>query len=114
MALVKNISYKKNKKLNNLDLINNRISYSKKSKLMNGGVYFFKRKIFSLIKRNNFSLEDELLPKLIKKKLICGYYSKDFFIDIGTPKNFLNASNKLLKNFKRPAAFLDRDGVHKL
>tara|TARA_Y100001970_G_scaffold109000_1_gene136201 strand:- start:41222 stop:42403 length:1182 start_codon:yes stop_codon:yes gene_type:complete len=111
MALVKNISYKKNKKLNNLDLINSRISYSKKSKLMNGGVYFFKRKIFSLIKRNNFSLEDELLPKLIEKKLICGCYSKDFFIDIGTPKNFLSASNKLLKNFKRPAAFLDRDGV---
>ena len=33
---------------------------------MNGGVYFFKKKILNLIKNKPQSLEDDILPNLIK------------------------------------------------
>ena len=48
---------------------------------------------------------------MIEKKLIKGKIYKDFFVDIGSPKYLKNAKKKLLINFKKPAAFLDRDGV---
>ena len=78
---------------------------------MNGGVYFFKKKILNLIPKKKFSLENNFLPILISKKLLIGKVYKDFFLDIGTPK-YLKVSEKKLKHyFKKPAAFLDRDGV---
>ena len=61
---------------------------------MNGGIYYFKKEIFKLIpKSRKFSLENDLLPLLIKKRKIKGIYSKDFFIDIGLKKN-LNLAKK--------------------
>ena len=111
IALTFNKKNTENFKLNNLNLNNNKLSSQKKGNLMNGGVYFFKRKILNIIPKKNFSLENDLLPKLINKKLLNGKIYKKFFIDIGTPK-YLKISEKKLKNhFKRPAAFLDRDGV---
>lgn len=78
---------------------------------MNGGIYFFKKKIINLIPKKKFSLEDELLPKLINKRLLNAEAFNDFFIDIGTPK-YLKSSKKRIKDyFYRPAIFLDRDGV---
>ena len=111
IALVKNIKDKKNKKLNNLNIKNGNIILRKKSSLMNGGVYFFKKSIFRYISNKHLSLENDIFPKLIKKKQIAGKLFKNFFIDIGTPKNFKRAKNTLLLYFKRPAVFLDRDGV---
>tara|TARA_Y100001970_G_C14165499_1_gene821042 strand:+ start:197 stop:943 length:747 start_codon:yes stop_codon:yes gene_type:complete len=90
---------------------NNKIIYQKKNNFMNGGVYFFKKKILKFIKNKNTSLEDQLLPGLIKKRKISGLVVKNFFLDIGTPKNFNRAKNLLLKNCTKAAAFLDRDGV---
>ena len=78
---------------------------------MNGGVYYFKKKIFKYIKNKKISLEDEILPGLIRNKKICGLVVKNSFIDIGTPNNFKRGKKFLLKNFTKPAAFLDRDGV---
>ena len=78
---------------------------------MNGGVYYLKKNILKLIKNKNTSLENDILPTLIKKRKISGLISKNFFIDIGTPKNFTKAKNFLLKNCTKSAAFLDRDGV---
>ena len=61
--------------------------------------------------KKKFSLEDDFLPSLINKKLLKGKVYNNFFLDIGTPKYF-KISEKQLKNyFKKPAAFLDRDGV---
>ncbi len=98
-------------KLNNLTLKKNNLLYKKKAKFMNGGVYFFKKRILSMLPNKNFSLENDFLPNLIKKNLLHGKVYKNFFLDIGTPK-YLNISEKKLKiYFKRPAAFLDRDGV---
>jgi D-glycero-D-manno-heptose 1,7-bisphosphate phosphatase len=109
VALTKNIN-QKSKKLNNLILKKNLIYIKKNSSLMNGGVYYFKEKIFDYIK-NNFSLENELLPKLIIKKKINGKFFKNFFIDIGSKYYLKKGALKLKNQFKKPAVFLDRDGV---
>jgi len=111
IALTKNISNKKNKKLNNLKVTNKILSYDKKSYLMNGGIYYFKKKILNYIKNKKSSLENDILPSLINKKAVSGKEFKDLFFDIGTPKNFKKAEKLLFKYFYRPAVFLDRDGV---
>ena len=111
IALAANKNNTNSLKLNNLTLRKNKLLYQKKGNLMNGGVYFFKKRILNIIPKKKFSLESDFLPKLINKKLINGKVYKNFFLDIGTPK-YLKISEKNLKNyFKKPAVFLDRDGV---
>ena len=110
VALTKNKN-QKNKKLNNLDLEKKLICIKQNSRLMNGGVYFFKKKIFDYICKQNSSLENDLLPKLIKQKKINGIFFENFFIDIGS-RHYLKLAGRKLKNqFEKPAVFLDRDGV---
>ena len=111
LTLIKNNSYKSNKKLTTMGLKGKNINFKKKDGLMNGGVYYFKKKIFKYIKNKKISLEDEILPALIRRKKICGLVVKNSFIDIGTPNNFKRGEKFLLENFTKPAAFLDRDGV---
>ena len=112
LALVKNKNYKSNKSLTNLNLNKEKfLSYKKNSKLMNGGIYLFKKSIFKYIKFGTYSLEKSIIPKLIERKKFTGKEYKNFFIDIGTPKN-LEYLKKNSKNFFfKKAAFLDRDGV---
>ena len=110
IALTKNRS-QQSKKLNQLFLKKNLLYLRKKSSLMNGGIYFFKKEIFKYIPKKISSLEDEILPKLIMQKKIMGYIFNNFFIDIGSEKFFKLANKMLTKEFKKPAAFLDRDGV---
>ena len=59
-----------NHKINNIYIDKKKkIQLSKiKSNLMNGGVYFFKQKIFRLIIKKNCSLENDILKELINKK----------------------------------------------
>ena len=99
------------KKLNNLHLINNIVTTKKNSKLMNGGVYFFKKDIFKYIENKKFSLENDLLPKLISMKKINGKVFNNFFLDIGSKDYLKIAQKKIKKQYQRPAVFLDRDGV---
>lgn len=112
IAITKNINYIKNDKLNNIKINNsNIISYSKlKTNLMNGGIYFFKKKIFKYLSNTKISLENDVLKKLIYNDKIEGLFFNKKFIDIGTPKNlfFLKKNPNFLK---QKAAFLDRDGV---
>jgi D,D-heptose 1,7-bisphosphate phosphatase len=109
IALTNNKDQKSNK-LNNLVSKKNIIYIQKNSSMMNGGVYYFKKDIFKYIK-NNSSLENELLPKLIAEGKINGKFFKNFFIDIGSKNYLKEAEIKLKDQFKRPAVFLDRDGV---
>ena len=111
MALLKNTNYKTNKKLTSLDLKNKMVLFNNKNKFMNGGIYFFKKKIINKIYSKNLSLEDNLLPELINKNKINGVSIKSDFIDIGTRKNFIAGKKFLKKQFFKPAIFLDRDGV---
>ncbi|WP_075484593.1 HAD-IIIA family hydrolase [Candidatus Pelagibacter communis] len=112
MILIKNLNYKSNLTLNGLKLIKSKIYLSQKSKLMNGGVYFIKRKLLNNINfKFSNSIENDVLPNLIKNKKVGGIITNNFFLDIGTPKNLIFAKEKLSKLLKKPAIFLDRDGV---
>lgn len=111
IALTSNKKNTNNIKLNNLTINKRIIAYNKRGKLMNGGIYFFKKNILNLIPKRKFSLENNFLPQLINKKLLNGKAYKNFFLDIGTPKYIKISEKKLKKYFRRPAAFLDRDGV---
>lgn len=78
---------------------------------MNGGVYFFNKTIFKNIKNKNVSLEDDIIEKAIRNHQVKGFYSNNFFLDIGTKKNLLLAKKSIPTYFYRPAIFLDRDGT---
>ena len=86
----------------------------KNSNFINSGIYIFNKKILKFIDRKIFSLENELFPKLLNKKKLLGkkYFNKKIkFIDIGIKKD-LKIAKKLIPNLqKKPAFFLDRDGV---
>ena len=111
VALAPNKKNINNYKLNNLAIENSVLCYKKYSKLMNGGVYFFKKRILNLIPKKPCSLEEDVLPNIIKKRLLTGKIYKNFFLDIGTPEYFNISAKKLTNHFFKPAAFLDRDGV---
>ena len=57
------------------------------------------------------SIENDVIEKKILKKEIGGTLSNDFLIDIGTKSNLKYAQKFLIKNLRKPAVFLDRDGV---
>ena len=100
-----------NYKLNNLSINSGTLIYKRKSMLMNGGVYFFREKIFRYLKNEPLSLEDDLLPKFIQNKKLTAKKYKNFFLDIRHTKYIRSAHKKLKKYFYKPAVFLDRDGV---
>ena len=81
---------------------------------INAGFYYVSKKIFNFIDKDDFSLEDQVFPKLILKKQIIGikYISKrNLFIDIGVPKDFKKSQVVLEQIFDKKTVFLDRDGV---
>ena len=112
IALTKNRNYKNNRKINNITVDKNEIINLslKKSNLMNGGIYYFSKKIFKFITNGYSSLENDIINKLIIKKRIIGKFYPNRFIDIGH-KDKLNYLRKNLTLFKQKTIFLDRDGV---
>ena len=97
MMLIKNDTYKSNKKLSKLEIKKSVVKFSKKN-FMNAGVYLINKKIIKFIINKKSSLENEVIPKIINKNLVNGIYYKDEFIDIGLKKNFKvfqKISNKL-------------------
>ncbi|WP_440652102.1 HAD-IIIA family hydrolase [Candidatus Pelagibacter sp. HIMB1542] len=112
MYLTSNDSYKSNNQLSNLK-INNKglVIFEKKGKLMNAGIYLISKNNLKIFSKNIFSLEKEIIEKLINKKEIFGLNIKNFFIDIGTKENLLKSFKIIPKYFTKPAVFLDRDGV---
>jgi len=112
IALTTNKNYTKNIKINNIKIKKKKIiKFSKEdSNLMNGGIYFFKNKIFKYVVKKKCSLEDDILKNLINRNQIHGFFFEKKFIDIGSHKTikFLKENNNFLK---QRAVFLDRDGV---
>ena len=99
----------------NLNINRNKEVFLKSnSNIINAGVYYFKKSIFSYITKKFISLENDILPKLINKKLVIGtkfLSKKNYFIDIGS-YNHLNKSKTFVPFLDRKkAVFLDRDGV---
>jgi len=112
IILNKNLNYKTNRKLNNISVDKkNNIIFSKYNNFMSGGVYFVSKELLKHRKKKN-SIEDDLIPKLIKNNEVKGIVNnKKFFIDIGTYKNLRMGKVAIPGFFKRPAIFFDRDGV---
>ena len=111
MALTKNNYISPDARLFNLGLKKDIVIFKKYSRLINAGIYLANKNFFKNIKLSHFSLENEVILKLIKKKKVIGKIYDDFFIDIGTPKTLKLARQILPKYFYKPAIFLDRDGT---
>jgi D,D-heptose 1,7-bisphosphate phosphatase len=79
--------------------------------LINGGVYWLKRALLVEIGASPASLERDVLPRLAARGVLLGFVYPGRFIDIGTPEDLARARDLLARWWRRPAAFLDRDGV---
>jgi D-glycero-alpha-D-manno-heptose 1-phosphate guanylyltransferase len=59
------------------------------SDLANAGVYVFERTVLNSVPERKYSLEQDLIPELIKKnKRVMGYVSDNDFIDMGVPESY--------------------------
>jgi histidinol-phosphate phosphatase family protein len=86
----------------------------------NAGAYLFNQKFINILKeiknrykfQNNFSLEKDVFPILLKSKKLYAFPTYGSFIDIGTHKSFEDAKYFFrAKENGRGAIFFDRDGV---
>jgi len=102
-------SFKRNKS----GLLNLKDKIYKDDFLIYTGISILKKKIISYTKKYS-SLEDRTFSVLAEKKLLQAEVYKDRtnkFIDIGIKKDFYRAHNFLRSVIKKPAIFLDRDGI---
>ncbi len=79
--------------------------------LINGGIYWLGRSVLDWIKAVPASLEQDVLPRLASTGLLAGRSYDGFFIDIGIPGDLARAQTLIPEQMRRPAVFLDRDGV---
>lgn len=79
--------------------------------LINAGAYWMKRAILDEMGPPPCSLEREVLPLLAARGLLAGAVYDGRFIDIGVPEDLSRAGRAMPHWERRPAAFLDRDGV---
>jgi D-glycero-D-manno-heptose 1,7-bisphosphate phosphatase len=77
---------------------------------INGGVYCLSRSALDGFS-GKFSLEDDLLPRLVQRRALVARAYDGFFIDIGIPETYSAAQQSIPAQRRRPAMFLDRDGV---
>lgn len=78
--------------------------------MINGGIYAVRRTIIEKLTPVG-SLEREILPVLAQQGHLAGFRSSGFFLDIGVPEDFARAQTAVPEYRRRPAVFLDRDGV---
>ncbi|GAW42080.1 D-glycero-alpha-D-manno-heptose-1,7-bisphosphate 7-phosphatase [Brevundimonas sp. SH203] len=77
---------------------------------VNGGVYCFSRSQFEG-RQKCFSLEADLLPVLARAGKLRAVRSEGYFLDIGVPEAYARSQYEIPARQRRPALFLDRDGV---
>jgi D-glycero-alpha-D-manno-heptose 1-phosphate guanylyltransferase len=66
---------------------------------INGGIYLFKKSCFEWDKLpEKFSIEKELFPQLVRCKNVFGFVSDAYFVDIGTPDDYLKINSDMLKS----------------
>ena len=78
--------------------------------VVNAGFYLCKREILNYAEQHS-SLEQSILPTVAKAGRLYAYSMLGFFVDIGVPESLATAQVEIQSRIKRPAAFLDRDGV---
>ncbi len=78
--------------------------------LINAGVYLMDRQVADKAGPTG-SLERDVLPRLAEAGALRGTIAEGWFIDIGVPEDLHRARIELPQRVRRPALFLDRDGV---
>jgi D-glycero-D-manno-heptose 1,7-bisphosphate phosphatase len=81
------------------------------SQPINAGLYLVRRAVLECVKSTPCSLERDVLPVLADHGRLIGHPAEGAFIDIGVPDDFARAQSFIPACMRRPAAFLDRDGV---
>ena len=78
---------------------------------INGGIYALDAAVGDWIGEGQVSLESDVFPRLADAGLLRGALYDSPFIDIGIPEDLARAQHDIPAMTRRPAAFLDRDGV---
>ncbi|MBB5691195.1 HAD-IIIA family hydrolase [Roseomonas alkaliterrae] len=78
---------------------------------INGGVYLLDRAIAGCVPPGPVSLEVDVFPRLATEGRLLGIGFDGFFLDIGVPEDYAAAQSAIPAMARRPAVFLDRDGV---
>jgi len=78
--------------------------------LINGGVWLVRREVAERL-APRCSMEADILPGLAAEGHVAGKVCDGYFIDIGVPDDLERAQIEVAARQRRPAAFLDRDGV---
>ncbi len=78
---------------------------------INAGIYLVRRRVLERIQGVPCSLENDVLPPLASEGQLLGIAAEGTFIDIGVPDDFARSQQAMPAFTRRPAAFLDRDGV---
>ena len=79
--------------------------------LINAGISVLDRSVLTMIGPLPFSIETGIYPVLVSQGRLQGIVETGYFIDIGLPETYEQAQTQLPAAFRRPALFLDRDGV---
>jgi D-glycero-D-manno-heptose 1,7-bisphosphate phosphatase len=79
--------------------------------LINGGVYWLRKSLLDQDTSGSISIENDILPKAAAEGQLGGAVYDGAFIDIGIPEDLQRAQSLLPQWQRRPAAFLDRDGI---
>ena len=80
-------------------------------RLINAGIYLMRKSVLQSIGTPPCSLEKGVLPQLATHGALEGRVQEGPFIDIGIPEDFERAQRLVPNIVRRPAVFLDRDGV---
>ena len=69
------------------------------SNLANAGIYIIEPHVLDMIPLEFYDFSKNLFPKMLEeKKKICGVISNDFWRDVGTPRDYLEATCYFLKH----------------
>ncbi len=100
-----------------LDISGKVVSFAEKNRisggpgLINGGVYVVSRQILKDIGSGEISLENDVIPPLIKRGHVYGKQFDGYFLDIGIPASYTRAQHELPAQMNRKVVFFDRDGT---
>jgi D,D-heptose 1,7-bisphosphate phosphatase len=78
--------------------------------IVNAGVYWLSRRIVEHLPQNG-SFERDVLPRLASEGRVRGTVREGYFIDIGAAESYPLAQVEIPRRQRRPAMFLDCDGV---
>jgi D-glycero-D-manno-heptose 1,7-bisphosphate phosphatase len=79
--------------------------------LINAGIYVLRASVAERINTLPCSIETDIFPALAREGRLAGAVRHGYFLDIGLPETLAQGRRELLALRRRPAVFLDRDGV---